>query len=189
MVMSYPEITKQLQTLQTTPNLGEWSVERGSWNWDNVASELDLPDGLYNQAHECIDRHAEATPNKVAMIWEGGDGAIERYSFQEMRHHSNRFANALSTLGIGKAERVFFFTDRIPELYFACFGTLKHGAIIAPLFSAFGPEPVKERFERAEGSVIVTTPNLLPKINAIRAQLPSLRHVIVIAHRAGIEVA
>ena len=48
MVMSYPEITKQPQTLQTTPNLGEWSVERGSWNWDSVASELDLPDGLYN---------------------------------------------------------------------------------------------------------------------------------------------
>jgi acetyl-CoA synthetase len=189
MVMDYPEIAKQPGSLPTPPNLGEWSGERASWNWDGVASELDLPDGLYNQAHECIDRHAAATPDKVAMIWESGDGSIERYSFEEMRRHSNRFANVLASLGVDKTERVFFFTDRIPELYFACFGTLKRGAIIAPLFSAFGPEPVKERIARAEGSVIVTTPNLLPKVNAIRAELPSLRHVIVIAHRADAEVA
>ena len=189
MVMSYAEIAKQPQALRTAPNLGEWADERAHWTWGSVVEELDLPHGLVNQAHECIDRHAAATPDKVAMIWESSDGAIERYTFDEMRRHSNRFANALAALGIGKAERVFFFTDRIPELYFACFGTLKRGAIIAPLFSAFGPEPVKERIVRAEGSVVVTTPNLLPKINAIRADLPSLRHVIVIAHRAGADVA
>ena len=62
------------------------------------------------------------------------------------------------------------------------------GAIVAPLFSAFGPEPVKDRVERAEGSVIVTTPALLPKIDAIRGELPSLRHVIVV-DRAGGTVA
>jgi acetyl-CoA synthetase len=105
-----------------------------------------------------------------------------------MKRESNKFANALRQLGVQKGDRIFFFADRVPELYFACFGTLKAGAIIAPLFAAFGPDPVKDRIERAEGSIIVTTPQLLPKVNEIRKKLPSLEHVIVIAHRANAKV-
>ena len=101
------------------------------------------------------------------MIWEGGDGSVEKYSFSQMKTQSDRFADVLKKLGVGKADRVFFLADRIPELYFAMFGALKQRAIIAPLFAAFGPEPIKERIQRAEGSVIVTTPNLLPKVNAV----------------------
>ena len=34
--------------------------------------------------------------------------------------------------------------DRLPECYISVFGGLKIGAIIGPLFSAFGPEPVNK---------------------------------------------
>src|SRR5690606_36518124 len=102
---------------------------------------------------------------------------------------SKKVANALKGLGIQKGERVFILSDRIPELYFSCFGILKIGAVMAPLFSAFGPEPIRERAPRAEGAAIITTPKLLPKVNAIRSELPSVRHVIVIAHREGKPVA
>ena len=187
MTMDYPEIAKDVAALKAPPNLADWASQSGSWSWDAVREELELPGGMVNLAHEAIDRHAASEPDKTALIWEG-DGAVERYSYDDMRRQSNKFANALAALGVGKGERVFFFSERIPELYFACFGTLKRGAIIAPLFAAFGPEPVKDRIERAEGSVIVTTPQLLPKINEIRGDLPSLKHVIVIAHRAGADV-
>jgi acetyl-CoA synthetase len=119
------------------------------------------------------------------MIWESAAGAVERYTFEDFRRQSNRFANALTSIGVAKGDRVFFLMDRIPELYFALFGALKRGAIVAPLFSAFGPEPVKERIERAEGQIVVTTPGLLPKIEQIRGSLPSIRQVIVVGHRAG----
>ena len=46
-----------------------------------------------------------------------------------------------------RADRVFIFMDRIPELYFAAMGILKAGGVIAPLFSAFGPDPVRDRME------------------------------------------
>ena len=103
-----------------------------------------------------------------------------------MQREANKWANAITDLGIEKADRVFFFTDRIPELYFAIFGTLKRGAIMAPLFAAFGPDAVAERIRRAEGVMVVTTPNLLPKIDEIRGDLPSLEHVVVIGHRQGV---
>ncbi len=190
MTMDYPEIAKDVSSMVASPNLDDWASMRESWSWDQARSELDLPGDLVNLAHECIDRHADgARAGKTAMIWESADGAIERYTYADMKRESNRVANALREIGVSKGERVFFFAPRIPELYFSVFGALKVGAIAAPLFSAFGPEPVKERIERAQGSVIITTPTLLPKINEIREELPSVEHVIVIAHREGKEVA
>ena len=185
MVMSYAAIEKDLAALKVTPNLENYEQLRRDWSWDRVRAELDLPDGLVNQAHECIDRHASATPDKVAMIWEGSDGAVERYTFGEMRTQTNRFANVLKQIGIQKADRVFIFADRIPELYVAVFGALKIGAIAVPLFSAFGPEPVAERVKRADGVMLITTPSLLPKIDQIRGDLPTIKHVMVIGHRVG----
>ena len=190
MTEHYPEIAKDVSALEVKPHLDDWAKLRQSWRWDDVVAELDLPGGMYNLAHECIDRHAQsARADKTAMIWESASGEIERYSFSDMQRESNKVANALRALGVKKTDRVFFLAPRIPELYFAVFGALKCGAIVAPLFSAFGPEPIKDRIQRAEGSVIVTTPTLLPKINDIRGELPTLDHVIVIAQREGAEVA
>ncbi|MCP4702230.1 MAG: acetate--CoA ligase [Gammaproteobacteria bacterium] len=186
----YDEIPKDINALKKKPNLTDWAEQRANWSWDQPCAELDLPDGLVNLAHECIDRHANGDKaGKAAMIWQSAGGDVETHTYADMKVQSDRFANALKNIGIEKGERVFFLCDRVPELYFAIFGTFKTGAIVAPLFSAFGPEPIRERFNRAAGSVIVTTPKLLPKVNAIRAQLPSLKHVIVIAHREGAEVA
>lgn len=190
MIEGYDEISKDTEKLKKSANLHDWVEQRASWSWGKIRTELDLPHGLVNLAHECIDRHANGkNAAKTAMIWQSTEGAVETYSFTAMKEQSNRFANALKGLGIEKGARVFFLSDRLPELYFAVFGSLKVGAIAAPLFSAFGPDPIKERFNRASGSVIVTTPKLIAKVNAIRGELPSLKHVIVIAHREESTVA
>ena len=190
MIEGYPEIGKDVGALRVTPNLIDWAGMRESWSWDSVWDELDRPGGLVNKAYECVDRHANgARANKDAIIWQSADGAIERYTYAQLKAQSNKVANALRAVGVTKGERVFILSDRIPELYFTVFGALKLGAIVAPLFSAFGPEPIRERVARAEGSTIVTTPKLLSKVNEIRAQLPSLQRVIVIAHREGKPVA
>ena len=185
MVMSYPEIAKPAGQARIAPNLQDYEALRASWSWDAIRGELELPGGLVNQANECIDRHARHTPDKLAMIWEGADGSVERVTFDELRKLTNRFANVLRALGIARGDRVFFFADRIPELYVGVFGALKAGAIAAPLFSAFGPEPVAERVRRADGVLLVTTPRLLPKIEEIRGSLPSLKHVMVIDRERG----
>ena len=188
MATDYAEIAKDAATLAEPPNLADYEAARAQWSWDDAIAELDLPGGSWNLAHECIDRHADGPlAAKTAMIFEAANGEVETYTFADMKRETNKWANAAAGIGVGKADRVFFFTDRIPELYFAIFGTLKRGAIVAPLFSAFGPEAVAERIRRAEGSVVVTTPHLLPKIDEIRGDLPSLRHVVVIGHREGVE--
>ncbi len=190
MVSTYEEISKDVSALKATPNLLDWAGQRQSWDWDAMWNELDTPDGLVNLAHECIDRHANGErADKLAMIWQSAGGDVENYTYSDMKAQTNKVANAFRAAGVEKGDRVFFLSDRIPELYFAVFGCLKLGAIVAPLFSAFGPEPIRDRVARAEGKVIVTTPKLLAKVDAIRDDLPSVETVIVIAHREGGEVA
>ena len=190
MVTGYAEIAKEITDLKVPPNLHDYAGQRASWSWDDVWAELDTPDGLINQAHECIDRHAlGAKAEKLAMIWQAAGGEIENYTYADMKRETDRVANAFRGVGIVKGDRVFFLSDRIPELYFGVFGALKLGAIAAPLFSAFGPEPIRERVARADGKAIVTTPKLLPKVDAIRDRLPSLETVIVIDTREETEVA
>jgi acetyl-CoA synthetase len=76
---------------------------------------------------------------------------------------------------VGRGERVFCFTGRVPALYATALGTLRNGSVFAPLFSAFGPEPVRQRVELGDGHVLVTTPGLYRrKIAQIRGALPRL---------------
>ena len=140
-----------------------------------------LPGGFINKAHECIDRHAEGNRrDKPAMLWEGKNGETEVYSFGRLKEETNKFANVLQTLGIKKGDRVFFFMERVPELYVGMFGALKVGAVAGPLFSAFGPEPVKERLRDSGAKVLVTQPALRKRISGILDQLPDLEKVVVV---------
>jgi acetyl-CoA synthetase len=63
---------------------------------------------------------------------------------------------------------------------------LKNGSVFAPLFSAFGPEPIVARMGPGEGRVLVTTRALYEKkVAAIRPRLPLLEHVILVDGPGG----
>ena len=180
--MDYVPITKPaLDQIAVRPNLDDYAARRASHDWAAVRAELEgLPGGRgLNLAHEAIDRHANGAGAKtVAMRWISPDHEATDYTYADMKRTSNRFANVLGGLGIQKADRVFVFMDRTPELYAAVFGTLKNRSIIGPLFSAFGPEPVRDRLQHSRASVLVTTPTLYKKVEQIprRPAGPPARH-------------
>ena len=127
-----------------------------SYYGEEVGRELDgLPGGQgLNIAHEAVDRHADsALKEKIAIRCLGKDGSITDLRYGGLREESNRFANLLRTLGVGKGERIFWLAGRIPLLYATFFGTLKRGCVFCPLFSAFGPEPIAQRLERRNNFV------------------------------------
>jgi acetyl-CoA synthetase len=133
-----------------------------------------------NIAYEAVDRHVEGLGARCAIRFLHRDGAVEQLTFADLQERSNRFANALTGLGVQRGERVFCFTGRIPALYSTILGTLKAGAVFCPLFSAFGPEPARQRLQLGDARVLVTTPALYSKkIAPIRAELPGLEHVLL----------
>ena len=178
---SYPVIEKP-GPFRVPPNLAHYDATVSAFDWAQVERELDwLPNGGLNLAHEAIDRHCNAgLGSKTAMIWEGKNGEEERYTFGDLRRETNKFANVLKGLELTKGDRVFAFMERVPELYFAVFGTLKAGCVTGPLFSAFGPDPVKDRLENSGAKVLLTQPDLRRRIAGILPQLPELEKVIVV---------
>jgi acetyl-CoA synthetase len=180
----WPVITKTSSEFELEPNLGNYEATRSAFSWEDVRSELSgLPEGRgLNIAHEAIVRHAKgARSDHLALRWLGKRGDVRDYSYGELDRLSNRFANVLESLGVARGERVFTLAGRIPELYVTAFGTLKHGNVFCPLFSAFGPEPVRQRLTRGDGRVLVTTePLYRMKVAAIRESMPGLEHIVVV---------
>ncbi len=181
--MDYQVIPKpRPEEFRVRPHLPDPGDPRSVAIWETVQKELDwLPGGFLNKAHECVDRHAVG-PNrgKRALVWEGKNGEVQTYTFAQLKTESDRFANVLKALGVEKGDRVFMLMERVPELYVAFFGGLKVGAVVGPLFSAFGPEPVKDRLLDSGAEVLVTQPALRRRIAEIIPELPQLRHIMVV---------
>jgi acetyl-CoA synthetase len=181
--MAWETIHKLPARWRMPPNLADYERARASASWDDERRELDgLPGGGLNIAHEAVDRHALGpSRDRVALSWLGREGQVRDFTYAELRAQTNRFANVLDELGVKAGERVFVLAGRIPELYIAALGTLKHRSVFCPLFSQFGPEPVRQRLSIGDGRVLVTTPALYrKKVAQLRPLLPRLRHVILV---------
>jgi acetyl-CoA synthetase len=187
-VRTLPKATRELAV---TPNLVEYDpAAAGADFWEKARVELDgLPGGGgLNIAHEAVDRHAHgARADQLALRCLGKHGEVHDFTFSDLGRETSRFANALTSLGIGKGDLVAVLAGRIPELYIAALGTLKNRSIFSPLFSAFGPEPIHTRLELGKAKALVTTELLYArKVAALRSSLPHLEHVILVGE-AGAE--
>ena len=164
-------------------NLQDYDAAAKSFSWNSARALLDgLPGGGLNIAHEAVDRHITAGQGgKLALRWIGRDDTIRDFSYAQLGTAMNRFANVLAARGLGKGDRVYSLLGRVPELYIAALGTLKSGAVFSPLFSAFGPEPIKSRMTIVEANALITTEAYFKrKVEPWRKELASLKHVFLI---------
>jgi len=177
-------IAKQHDPEQPAPVLDDYARTCSAFRWADARAALDgLPGGRgLNIAHEAVDRHvAHGRGDATALRWIAKSGAVEDFSFSRLMAASNAFANLLDSLGVRAGERVFVLADRIPELYIAALGTLKHRNVFCPMFSAFGPEPIHSRMSIGDARVLVTTERLYRrKVAELRARLPGLAHVLIV---------
>lgn len=181
--MEWAPIHKQLGQLTVAPNLLDYEAARASFSWESLHRELSgLPAGRgLNLVYEAVDRHANTLwRNHLAIRWLGRDGAVRDFTYGDLHEQSNRFANILDAFGICKGDRVFGLSERIPELYFAALGTLKHTSVFCPLFSAFGPEPIHQRLGLGDAKLLVTTQRQYErKVAQLRSTLPELKFVLL----------
>ncbi|MGW1679685.1 acetate--CoA ligase [Saccharopolyspora sp. NPDC002376] len=173
--------------LHTRPNLGDYERARVEFDWATARSQLSgLPGGRgLNIAHEAVDRHvAGVRARATALRCVDKQDQVTELDYAELRDQTGRFANVLREHGVQRGERVFTLLGRVPALYTVALGTLKAGCVLAPLFSAFGPQPVFDRLRIGGGAVLVTTYRLYRnKIRQLRSALPDLRHVFLVGER------
>jgi len=176
-------IRKRDPALLQGANLRRYASVYADFSWDAARAELDgLPGGGLNIAYEAVDRHlAHGHGAKRALTWLGKDGGRQDFSYAELAAASNRFASVLKGLGLARGEAVFGLMGRRPELYLAALGSWKNGNVFSPLFSAFGPEPLKARMTIGRARALITTDALYArKVAEWRGDLPELRHVLLV---------
>lgn len=179
----WPTIHKDASALKVTPNLLDYEATYESFTWESARSTLSgLPGGGINIAHEAVDRHADGPlAGKDALRFVHADGSVDSLTYAELAERTDRFASVLRDLGVGRGERVFSLLGRRAELYITALGTLKNASVFCPLFSAFGPEPVRQRMQLGSARVLVTTRAFyMKKVLAIRDGLPTLEHVLLV---------
>ena len=182
-------IHKTASDHRVQPNWTDYEGERCIDVWAQARRALQgLPGGGLNIGFEAVDRHAAgALCDRTALRFLARGAPAIDISYGELARLSNRFANVLQGLGIGKGDRVFVLAGRIPELYLAVLGALKNGTVVTPLFSAFGPEPIATRVRLGAAQLLVTTASLYRrKVKPLRDQMPSLRHVLLVADDDGV---
>ncbi len=169
--------------LARAPNMADYARTRADFDWRRERERLSgSAAGSINIAAEALDRHVrQGHGDRVAVRFLGGDGRCQELSYAALLEAASRCANALERLGVGRGERVFSLLGRGAALHTVALASLRSGRVFCPLFSAFGPEPVRTRLELGAARVLVTTPALYErKIAPFRAQLAQLRHVLLV---------
>jgi len=150
--------------------------------------------GKLNASVNCLDRFINTpTRNKAALIWEADSGMYRTFTYQQLYHEVNRFANVLKKKGVKKGDRVTVYLPMIPELPITLLACARIGAIHSVVFGGFSAKALRDRIQDCQSSMVITADEGLRggryvplKANADEAILecPTVKDMIVV-QRAG----
>ena len=126
-------------------------------NYEDDISIKWFEDGELNVCYNCVDRHAEKTPNEVAIIWEGDDPSNSKtFTYKELKSEVSKFANVLKKMGVQKGDRVTIYLTMIPEVAFAMLACARIGAVHSVIFGGFAPESIAGRIQDCKSQFVIT---------------------------------
>jgi acetyl-CoA synthetase len=206
--------------LATFDDLMARSTQDIAWFWEAVFDDLaiefyhpytqvvDLSRGIQwpewcvggqlNIVHNCLDKWMD-TPgqNRVAIRWEGEEGAVRLLTYRDLYRAVNQMAAALRSHGLGKGDAIGLYMPMTPEVVIALLAIAKIGGIILPLFSGFGVEAIASRLADAGAKALFVadgqfrhgkTLPMKPIADNALVNVPTVQTVIVYP-RVGLDVA
>jgi acetyl-CoA synthetase len=190
-LVEHANVTRLMRAhgIETFDELLRRSQDDIEWYWDAVVKDLGIEfyqpyervlddskgiawstwftGGSINLAHNTVDKWATATPEKVAILWEGEEGTTRSVTYAELREVADRLANGLRSLGVGRGDAVGIFMPMAPEIVAATLACAKLGAIYLPIFSGYGAEAVATRLQDAGAKVLLTADGFTRRGNVV----------------------
>ena len=128
--------------------------------------------------YQLLRSSAHRFSSQNALIFEG-----KRISYKRLNQETNRFANALRSLGVEKGDRVMLILPNLPQLVIAFFGTLKIGAVAVFTLPTTEADELIHQIQDSGANVLVTLTQFDDLIYRIKTQLEPggkspLEHVI-----------
>lgn len=135
--------------------------------------------------HEFLDEAADKHPDRTAIVFGAvahklpGQPLLDgKVTYRELREAANRFANGLLQLGVKKGDRVAIYLPNSPQFVIAYYGTLKAGAIIAPVNPIYTPRELEFILKDSGAETIVALSQFYPRFQSVRANT-RVKNVIV----------
>lgn len=143
----------------------------------------------YNIVHDALDKHAHSwRKNKVAFVFEGEPGDVQKWTYHDLYVEVNKLANAMKKLGIKKGDRVGIYMPMIVELPVAMLACAKIGAIHSVVFSGFSSLAFRDRVNDCEAKLVITCDAfwrrgkkvyLKEQADVAVEETPTVEHIIV----------
>ncbi len=167
-------------------------------NEDNAPFYKWFEDGELNVSANCLDRHLNTIPNKVAIIFEADDGTITNVTFKELYHRVCQFANGLKKLNLTLGDRVIIYLPMGIDAVVAMQACARLGLIHSVVFGGFSAKSIHERILDASAVAIITADGqyrggkTLPLKNAVDEAIAlgncdSIKSVVVLK-KTGLEI-
>ncbi|WP_095012657.1 fatty acid--CoA ligase [Tsuneonella mangrovi] len=122
---------------------------------------------------DVVRAHAEATPDAVAFTF--GD---EELTFAELDEGSNRTANGLASLGIGKGDRIAYLGKNHPLYFEVLLAAAKIGAVMTPVNWRLAPPEVAYILEDSQAGALFVGEGFSDMAGKVAGGLPNLAAVI-----------
>jgi acetoacetyl-CoA synthetase len=147
-----------------------------------------FPGATLNYAEHALRHDGSAvvaysqTRDRIELTWD------------QLRDQVARARAGLQRLGVGRGDRVVAYAPNIPETLVAFLATASLGAVWASCAPEFGARSVIDRFAQIEPTVLLVVPGYTygekpidrtAEVAALRAGLPTVRHVVAIPYGAG----
>ncbi|MFO7752243.1 MAG: class I adenylate-forming enzyme family protein, partial [Desulfobacteraceae bacterium] len=121
---------------------------------------------------EILARNSRRYPKETALVERSpADGTRRSITWEDFYTESNRFANALEKLGMGKNDKVVQLMTNCLEWLPVYFGILGAGCWVAPLNFRFESSKILRCSEVAEAKVFVFGEEFIERIEEIRQDL------------------
>ncbi|NWA46625.1 AMP-binding protein, partial [Pseudomonas reactans] len=105
---------------------------------------------------ELLNRQALLTPERTALLWEGGS-----LDFAELHAQANRLAHYLRDKGVGPDVRVAIAAERSPQLLIGLLAIIKAGGAYVPLDPDYPSERLAYMLADSGVELLLTQSHLL----------------------------
>ena len=146
---------------------------------DGVPPSLSYPDVPLTRF---LDDSADYFPDATAMIFEG-----RRFSYQEFRALVNSLAAALTSLGVGKGDRVALLLPNSPPYVIGYYAILKIGGLVVNLNPLSVERELLYLLNHAEAHTVLVAEPLYPRIAGIADKSP-LQNTVIACLRQWVAV-
>ncbi|MDR3292789.1 MAG: AMP-binding protein [Clostridiales bacterium] len=133
----------------------------------------------FNFGYDVIDKYAEKTPDKTALVWCNDQGEEKILTFKDVSVLSDKAAHIMQKYGIKKGDFVMTMLNRRYEYWIVAVAAHKVGAVIIPATCMLTPKDISYRVNSADVKLIfaVNEPEIVSHLKIALGDCPTLSQI------------